>query len=62
MHIGYSGWLIWGPHIEVACTTKDFKVPIPCKLLGLHEALEKNFEWICPENFFDENSVLMAFG
>jgi hypothetical protein len=23
----------------------------------MHEALEKNFEWICPENFFDENSV-----
>jgi hypothetical protein len=23
----------------------------------LYEALEKNFEWICLENFFDENSV-----
>jgi hypothetical protein len=44
-------------HIEVVCTTKVFKVPIPCKLLGMHEALEKNFEWICPENFFNENSV-----
>jgi hypothetical protein len=47
-----------GLHIEVVGTTKeDFKVPIPCKLLGMHEALEKNFEWICPKNFFDENSL-----
>jgi hypothetical protein len=23
----------------------------------MHEALEKNFEWICPENLFDESSV-----
>jgi hypothetical protein len=22
----------------------------------LHEALEKNFDWICPENLFDESS------
>jgi hypothetical protein len=22
----------------------------------LHEALEKNFDWICPENLFDERS------
>jgi hypothetical protein len=35
---------------------EDFKVPIPCKLVGLHEALEKNFNWICPENLFDEGS------
>jgi hypothetical protein len=32
------------------------KVPIPCKLVGLHETLEKNFDWICPENIFDERS------
>jgi hypothetical protein len=37
-------------------TKEDIKVPIPCKLLGLHEALEKNFDWICPENSFDESS------
>jgi hypothetical protein len=24
--------------------------------LGLREALEKNFDWICPENLFDERS------
>jgi hypothetical protein len=47
-----------GLPINVVGTTKeDFKVPIPCKLVGLHEALEKNFNWICPENIFDESSV-----
>jgi hypothetical protein len=47
-----------GLHVEVVGTTKeDFKVPIPCKLVGMHEALEKNFNWICPENLFDESSI-----
>jgi hypothetical protein len=23
----------------------------------MHEALEKNFNWICPKNLFDESSV-----
>jgi hypothetical protein len=36
---------------------EEIKVPNPCKLVGLHEALEKNFDWICPENPFDESSV-----
>jgi hypothetical protein len=27
------------------------------KLVGIHDALEKNFNWICPENLFDESSV-----
>jgi hypothetical protein len=50
---------ILGSPVKVVGTTKeDFKVPIPCKLVGMHEALEKNFEWICPENLFDESSVL----
>ena len=31
-------------------------MPIPCKLLGLHEAYEKNFDWIVPPNLFDESS------
>jgi hypothetical protein len=45
-------------HIEVVGTTnEDFKVPIPCKLVEIHDALEKNFNWICPENLFDESSV-----
>jgi hypothetical protein len=47
-----------GSPIKVVGTTKEyFKVPIPCKLVGTHEALEKNFNWICPENLFDESSV-----
>jgi hypothetical protein len=44
--------------IEVVGTTnKDFRVPIPCKHVGIHDALEKNFSWICPKNLFDESSV-----
>jgi hypothetical protein len=47
-----------GSPVNVVGTNKeDSKVPIPCKLVGLHEALEKNFNWICPENPFDESSV-----
>jgi hypothetical protein len=47
-----------GSHVEVVGTTnEDFRVPIPCKLVGIHDALEKNFNWICPENIFDESSV-----
>ena len=34
----------------------DIKIPIPFKLVGMHEALEKNFNWIVPENPFDESS------
>jgi hypothetical protein len=46
-----------GSRVEVVGTTKEeIKVPIPCKLLGLHEALENNFDWICPKNLFDEMS------
>jgi hypothetical protein len=46
-----------GSPVSVIGTTKeDIKVLIPCKLVGLHEALEKNFDWICPENPFIESS------
>jgi hypothetical protein len=46
-----------GSHVEVVGTNnEEIKVPIPCKLVGLHEALEKNFDWICPKNPFDESS------
>jgi hypothetical protein len=46
-----------GSRLEVVGTTKeDIKVTIPSKLLGLHEALEKNFDWICLKNLFDERS------
>jgi hypothetical protein len=34
-----------GSPVNVVGTTKeDIKVPIPYKLIGLHEALEKNFD------------------
>jgi hypothetical protein len=46
-----------GSRVEVVGRNKEeIKVPIPCKLVGLHEAMEKNFDWICPENPFDESS------
>jgi hypothetical protein len=44
-------------HVEVVCTNKEeIKVPIPFKLVGMHEALENNFDWIVPGNPFDESS------
>jgi 5'(3')-deoxyribonucleotidase len=49
--------MLGSPVNVVGKTKEDFKVPIPCKLVGLHEALEKNFNWICPENPFDGSSV-----
>jgi hypothetical protein len=46
-----------GSRVEFVGTNKEeIKVPIPFKLVGLHEALEKNFDWIVPENPFDESS------
>jgi hypothetical protein len=46
-----------GSRVDVVGTNKEeIKVPIPCKLVGLHEALERNFDWICPKNPFDESS------
>jgi hypothetical protein len=48
---------ILGSRVEVVATNKEeIKVPIPFKLVGLHEALEKNFDWIVLENLFDESS------
>jgi hypothetical protein len=49
--------MLGAPVNVVGTNNEDFKVPIPCKLVGLHEALEKNFDLICPENPFDESSV-----
>jgi hypothetical protein len=46
-----------GSPVEVVGTPSDSRVPIPCKLVGIHDALENNFSWICPENLFDESSV-----
>jgi hypothetical protein len=48
---------IFGSCLDVIGTnTEDIKIPIPFKLVGMHEALEKNFDWIVPENPFDESS------
>jgi hypothetical protein len=46
-----------GSRVEIVGTKNEqIKVPIPSKLLGLHKALENNFDWICPKNLFDERS------
>jgi hypothetical protein len=46
-----------GSCVDVIGTNKEeIKIPIPFKLVGMHEALEKNFDWIVPENPFDESS------
>jgi hypothetical protein len=47
-----------GSPIEIVGTpNEDSRLPIPCRLVGIHNALVANFSWICPENLFDENSV-----
>jgi hypothetical protein len=46
-----------GSHVEVVGTNnKQTQVQIPSKLLGLHEAFENNFDWICPKNIFSDLS------
>jgi hypothetical protein len=48
---------ILGSCVDVIGTNKEeIKIRIPFKLVGMHEALEKNFDWIVPENPFDESS------
>jgi hypothetical protein len=47
-----------GSPIKVISTNDEgAEIPIPCKLLGLCEAFKNNFDWICPENLFNESSV-----
>jgi hypothetical protein len=45
------------PVAVVGTPNEDFRVLIPYKLVGLHDAWEKNSSWICPKNPFDESSV-----
>jgi hypothetical protein len=53
---------MFGSRVEVVGTNKKkIKVPIPFKLVGLHETLKKNFDWIVPENPFDESSDPRVF-
>jgi hypothetical protein len=42
--------------VDVIGTNREIKIQIPFKLVGMHEALEKNFDWIVPKNHFDESS------
>jgi hypothetical protein len=48
--------MLSSPVNVVGTNNEDIKVPIPSKLLGLHEALENNFDWICPQHLFSELS------
>jgi hypothetical protein len=42
-----------GSPIKVISTNDEgAKIPIPTKLLGLCEAFENNFDWICPKKHF----------
>jgi hypothetical protein len=45
------------PVAVVGTPNEDFRVPIPYKLIGIHDAWDKKISCICPENFFDESSV-----
>jgi hypothetical protein len=43
--------------IKVISTNDEgTKIPMPSKLLGLYEAFENNFDWICPKNLFSDLS------
>jgi hypothetical protein len=47
-----------GSPVEIVGTpNEDSRMPIHCKLVGIHNALVTNSSWICPKNLFDENSV-----
>jgi hypothetical protein len=47
-----------GSPVEIVGTPdEDSRIPIPCKLVGIHNALVTNSSWICPKNLFYENSV-----
>jgi hypothetical protein len=46
-----------GSPIKFISTNNDrTEIPIPSKLLGLYEAFQNNFNWICPENLFSDLS------
>jgi hypothetical protein len=46
-----------GSPIRVVSTNnEETEIPIPSKLLGLYEAFENNFDWICPKNIFSDLS------
>jgi hypothetical protein len=46
-----------GSPIKVISTNNEgTEIPIPSKLLGLYEAFENNFYWICPKNLVSDLS------
>jgi hypothetical protein len=45
------------PVAVVGTPNEDFRVPIPYKLVGIHDVWGNNSSWICPKNPFDESSV-----
>jgi hypothetical protein len=46
-----------GSCVDVIGTNRDeIKIPIPFELVGMHEALKKNFDLIVPKNPFEESS------
>jgi hypothetical protein len=46
-----------GSPIKVISTNDEgTEIPIPSKLLGLYEAFENNFDWICPKTLFSDLS------
>jgi hypothetical protein len=46
-----------GSPIKVISTNDEgTEIPIPSKLLGLYEAFENNFNWVCPKNLFSDLS------
>jgi hypothetical protein len=46
----FEHFTMLGSRVDVVGTNKEeIKVPIPFKLVGMHEAFEKNFDWIVPE-------------
>jgi hypothetical protein len=50
-----------GSYVDIiGINREEIKIPIPFKHVGMHEALEKNFDWIVPENPFDESSEPMS--
>jgi hypothetical protein len=46
-----------GSPIKVISTNNEgTEIPIPSKLVGLYEAFENNFDWICHKNLFSDLS------
>jgi hypothetical protein len=40
----------------ISTNNEGAEIHIPSKVLGLYEAFENNFDWICPKNLFSDLS------